>query len=89
MSNLLLAIQNLIRQRNTLSNVFNDYINQEITQEDGSVSTRGNIAGFKHKVGEALFGEVQIINTESEAYLRMRQSIMSELDIFLSHQQYQ
>ncbi|MEX5904554.1 hypothetical protein [Providencia hangzhouensis] len=65
-----------------LSNVFNDYINQEITQEDGSVSTRGNIAGFKHKVGEALFGEVQIINTESEAYLRMRQSIMSELDIF-------
>lgn len=65
-----------------LSNVFNDYINQEITQEDGSVSTRGNIAGFKHKVGEALFGEVQIINTESEVYLRMRQSIMSELDIF-------
>ncbi|WP_206077556.1 calcium-binding protein [Providencia sp. MGF014] len=65
-----------------LSSVFNEYINQEMTQEDGKISTRGNIAGFKHKVGEALFGEVQIINTKSEAYQSMQQSIISELDTF-------
>lgn len=65
-----------------LSSVFNEYINQEITKEDGTISTRGSTAGFKHKVGEALFGEVQIINTKSEAYLRMQQSMISELDTF-------
>ncbi|MBO1929882.1 hypothetical protein J4731_23170 [Providencia rettgeri] len=60
---MLLVTQNLVRQKH-LSSVFNEYINQEMTQEDGKISTRGNIAGFKHKVGEALFGEVQIINTK-------------------------
>ncbi|WP_285315601.1 C80 family cysteine peptidase [Providencia rettgeri] len=63
-----------------LFNVFNEYINQEIIKDDGTVSTRGNIAGFKHGVGEALFGEVKSINTKSEAYQSMQKNMMSELD---------
>ncbi|MEQ5681675.1 C80 family cysteine peptidase [Providencia huaxiensis] len=64
-----------------LFNIFNEYINQEIIKEDGTASTRGSIAGFKHEVGEALFGEVKSINTKSEAYQSMQKNIMSELDV--------
>jgi len=63
-----------------LLDIFTRFINQDVELDNEKSITKGDGAEFNRKVGEHLYGEVQIINTKNASFKNVRDTIVTELD---------
>ncbi|EPL6454956.1 C80 family cysteine peptidase [Providencia rettgeri] len=70
----------LVVAKGRLLDIFTRFINNEVDLDNEKSITRGDGVEFNRKVGEHLYGEVQIINTKSASFKNVRDAITVELD---------
>ena len=63
-----------------LLDIFTRFINQDVELDNGKSITREEVTGVDRKVGDNLYGEVQIINTKNAQFKSARDTIATELD---------
>lgn len=63
-----------------LLDIFTRFVSNEIELDNEKSITKGDVTEFNHKVGDQLYGEVQIINTKNAQFKSARDTIATELD---------